>query len=178
MRLKGSWRKILAGLALALALRLSAWGQTPEAQPPSEGEPRQENSSPTLPAMGSMSSYEGLTVQAINFPDLPPTSARRLLDLLPQKAGAPLERERVRQSIQALHATGRFADIQVEAERTAGNQVVLSLLTRPNFFVGEISVEGAPDPPAANQIVNATKLQLGELFTRKNLSAPWSTSSS
>jgi outer membrane protein insertion porin family len=169
LRLKGSWRKILAGLALALALRLSAWGQTPEAQPPSGDEPRQENSSPTLPAMGSMSSYEGLTVQEINFPDLPPTSARRLLDLLPQKAGAPLQREKVRQCIQALHATGRFADIQVEAERTAGNQVVLSLLTRPNFFVGEISVEGAPDPPAANQIVNATKLQLGELFTREKL---------
>ncbi len=47
--------------------------------------------------------------------------------------------------------------------------MVLSFLTRPNFFVGEISVEGAPNPPAANQIVNASKLQLGELFTREKL---------
>ena len=29
--------------------------------------------------------------------------------------------------------------------------------------------KGAPNPPAANQIVNASKLQLGELFTREKL---------
>src|SRR6185312_7265255 len=40
---------------------------------------------------------------------------------------------------------------------------------RPNFFVGQLFVEGAPNPPAANQIVNASKLQLGELFTREKL---------
>ncbi len=119
--------------------------------------------------MGGMASYEGLVVQRIDFPDLPADSAESLLDLIPQKVGAPLRRDDVRQSIQALHATGRFADIQVEAEHTADQQVVLTFRTRPNFFVGEILVEGAPDPPAANQIVNASKLQLGELFTREKL---------
>jgi outer membrane protein assembly complex protein YaeT len=116
-----------------------------------------------------MASYEGLTVQAIGFPDLPAAAAQRLLDLIPQKVGAPLQREDVRESIQSLHATGRFADIQVEAEHAAQKQVVLLFRTRPNFFVGEIQVEGAPNPPAANQVVNATKLQLGELFTREEI---------
>jgi outer membrane protein assembly complex protein YaeT len=38
-----------------------------------------------------------------------------------------------------------------------------------NFFVGAINVEGAPTRPTANQIVNASKLQLGELFTNDKL---------
>jgi outer membrane protein assembly complex protein YaeT len=116
-----------------------------------------------------MTAYEGLIVQKIDFPDLPAASAKRLLDLIAQKTGVPLQRENVRQSIQALHATGRFADIQVEAEHTSEHQVILAFRIRPNFFVGEIFVEGAPNPPAANQVVNASKLQLGELFTREKL---------
>jgi outer membrane protein insertion porin family len=120
-------------------------------------------------AAGGMTPYEGLIVQVIKFPDLPSASAGRLLDLIPQKAGVPLQRENVRQSIQALHSTGRFADIQVEADHTPDQQVVLTFRTRSNFFVGEIFVEGAPNPPAANQVVNASKLQLGELFTREKL---------
>jgi outer membrane protein insertion porin family len=115
-----------------------------------------------------MNQYEGLTVQRIDFPDLPAASARRLLDLIPQKAGVALQREKVRQSIQSLHSTGRFADIQVEAERSS-DQVVLAIRTKSNFFVGQIFVEGATNPPAANQVVNASKLQLGELLTREKL---------
>ena len=93
-----------------------------------------------------MTAYEGLIVQKIDFPDLPAASAKRLLDLIAQKTGVPLQRENVRQSIQALHATGRFADIQVEAEHTSEHQVILAFRIRPNFFVGEIFVEGAPNP--------------------------------
>ena len=86
------------------------------------------------------------------------------------KGRRPLERENVRQSIQVLHSTGRFADIQAEAERTPDGQVVIGSFARSaNFFVGEIFVEGAPNPPAANQVVNASKLQLGELFTREKM---------
>ena len=119
--------------------------------------------------VGGMASYEGLTVKKIDFSDLPSANTTGLLDLIPQQAGAPLEREKVRQSIQVLYATGRFADIQAEAQPTFDGQVGLTFRLRANFFVGEIFVEGAPNPPAANQIVNASKLQLGELFTREKL---------
>ena len=118
-----------------------------------------------------MAGYEGLIVQKIDFPDLPSANTKRLLDLIPQKAGAPLEREQVRESIQALYATGRFADIQAEAERTADGRVELMFRMRANFFVGEIFVTGEPNPPAANQVVNASKLQLGELFTQEKMDA-------
>src|SRR5208282_2543858 len=81
--------------------------------------------------------------------------------------GAPLEREGVRQSIQALYATGRFADIEAEADRTPDGRAALMFRMRANFFVGEIFVTGETNPPAANQVVNASKLQLGELYTRE-----------
>ena len=89
-----------------------------------------------------MASYEGLIVQKIDFPDLPSANTNRLLELIPQKVGSPLEREEVRESIQALYATGRFADIQAEAERTPDGRVELTFRMRANFFVGEIFVDG------------------------------------
>ncbi len=172
MRLKGAFGTTLTGLALAAAVCLAAMAQSPVVQESGKAPAGQDTSSSAPPpkaAVAGMNQYEGLTVQKIDFPDLPGASAKRLLALIPQKSGVSLQRESVRQSIQALHSTGRFADIQVEAERTLDQQVVLMFRTRSNSFVGEIFVEGAPNPPAANQLVNASKLQLGELFTRDKL---------
>ena len=165
--------RTLTGLALVVSLCLSAAAQSSFPQglspaPSAQPSPGQEGA-PPVPMVGGMASYEGLIVQKIDFADLPSANTTGLLDLIPQQSGAPLEREKVRQSIQALHATGRFADIQAEAERTPEGQVRLTFRMRPNFFVGQLFVEGAPNPPAANQIVNASKLQLGELFTREKL---------
>ena len=47
--------------------------------------------------------------------------------------------------------------------------VVLTFATSLNFFVGAIDVEGAPGHPNSNQIVNATKFELGELYTHDKL---------
>jgi outer membrane protein insertion porin family len=112
--------------------------------------------------------YEGRDVQVINLPGVAERDREHLLQLLPQKAGTPLDRGQIRDSIRALYATGRFADIQAEVT-PAGAGVELSFVTSNNFFVGAIHVEGAPSRPSANQIVNASKLQLGELFTREKL---------
>ncbi len=170
MRLEGAIGTTLTRLALAVALSLSVAAQSPPAQKPggAQASPVQAQPSPVA-AAGGMAAYESLVVQRIEFPDLPSANTQHLLELIPQKVGAPLERELVRQSIQALHATGRFSDIQVEAEPTPDSQVSLAFRMRANFFVGEVLVDGAPSAPAANQIVNASKLQLGELFTRENL---------
>ena len=91
-----------------------------------------------------------------------------IMQALPQKAGEPLDRGHVRDSIRALYATGRFADIQAEVEPSSAG-VILTFTTSPNFFVGAINVEGAPARPTRNQIVNASKLQLGELYTQEKL---------
>ena len=167
MRLEGAIGTTLTGLALAAVLCLEAAAQSPPRQGLPEASPLAQ--SPALPGVGGMAGYEGLIVEKIDFPDLPSANTKRLLDLIPQKVGAPLQREGVRESIQALYATGRLADIQAEAEQTADGRAELTFRMRANFFVGEIFVTGEPNPPAANQVVNASKLQLGELFTREKM---------
>ncbi len=117
---------------------------------------------------GGGAAYEGKTIQALEIPGVAERDRQHLLDLLPQKAGTPLRREQVRESIRILYATGRFADIQAEVT-PIGDEIRLSFVTSDNFFVGAINVEGAPSRPTANQIVNASKLQLGELFTQEKL---------
>ena len=171
MRLEVAIGKALTGLGFAVVLCLNAAAQSPPAQglPGTEAVSQSAEPSPAPPALGAMSGYEGLIVQEIAFPDLPLASTTRLLDLIPQKVGTPLERAGVRESIRALYATGRFADIQAEAERTSAGRAELRFRVRANFFVGEIFVTGEPNPPAANQVVNASKLQLGELFTQEKI---------
>ncbi len=166
MRLEGTIGKTLTVLGLAVVLCLKAAGQQSPA-----GERSQTPATPAQvpPETGAMASYEGLIVQDITFPDLPSANTKRLLELIPQKIGSPLDRKNVRESIQVLHSTGRFADIQAEAERTPDGRVGLAFRMSANFFVGQIFVEGEPNPPAANQIVNASKLELGELFTQEKM---------
>ena len=69
--------------------------------------------------------------------------------------------------MQAILGTGRFADVQLEATRTDDGSVDLAFVTAKSFFVGDIRVEGNAERPTANQIVNSSKLQLGELYERE-----------
>jgi outer membrane protein assembly complex protein YaeT len=114
-----------------------------------------------------MSANVGRTVKSIDLPGV--SGADHFLQQLPQKPGQPLDRDQVRESIRILFATGRFADIQAEVI-PSGAEVLLTFMTSPNFFVGAVDVEGAPSHPSYNQIVNASKFELGELYTRDKLS--------
>ena len=134
-------------------------GSSASASSHSSQEP-QTTQSPS--ALAAMSEYSGRIVQSIELPGVPDRD--HLLQLLPQKPGQPLDRDQVRESIRVLFATGRFADIQAEIT-PSGPAVLLTFTTSLNFFVGAVDVEGAPGHPNYNQIVNATKLQLGELHT-------------
>lgn len=113
-----------------------------------------------------MSAYAGRIVQSIELPGV--RGADRFLQMLPQKIGQPLDRDQVRESIRLLFSTGRFADLQAEVV-PSGSGVRLTFNASPNFFVGAVDVEGAPAHPNENQISNASKFQLGELYTRDKL---------
>jgi outer membrane protein assembly complex protein YaeT len=123
----------------------------------------QEPQATTPSALASMSAYLGRTVKSVELPGV--SSVDRFLQLLPQKEGQPLDRDQVRDSIRILFATGRFADIQAEVT-PSGPDVRLSFVTSPNFFVGAVEVDGSTNHPSYNQIVNASKFELGELYTR------------
>ncbi len=113
-----------------------------------------------------MPAYAGRNVRSINLPGVPDKD--HLLQMIPQKSGQPLDRDQVRDSIRVLFATGRFADIQAEVA-PSGSEVLLTFTTSLNFFVEAVDVEGAPSHPNTNQILNAAKFQLGELYTADKL---------
>jgi outer membrane protein insertion porin family len=120
-----------------------------------------QNAQPSS-ALASMAAYAGRTVESVDLPGVPDRD--HWLQMLPQKSGQPLDRDQVRESIRVLFATGRFADIQAEVT-PSGPDVRLTFTTSLNFFVGAVDVEGTSSHPNYNQIVNASKLQLGELHT-------------
>ena len=75
----------------------------------------------------------------------------------------------VRKSIENLFATGRYEDIQVEAEsRDSG--VVVRFVTRNSWFVGRVSVTGkVAEPPNSGQMASAAGVSLGEPFHEDGL---------
>jgi len=117
-------------------------------------------------ALASISAYAGRIIQSSELPGV--RDGDRLLQMLPLKAGQPLDRDQLRDSIRLLFSTGRFADVQAEVT-PSGPGVRLTFTTSPNFFVGAVDVEGAPGHPNSNQIGNASKFQLGELYTADKL---------
>ncbi len=119
------------------------------------------------PTSEGITAYLGAKVARIQFGNLIDQSddIDRLRDLLPLRVGDELTRDKLRNSIQTLFATGRFATITAQAQREADGQVVVSFVIEPNYFIGALRVEGDPRPPSASQLANATKLELGELFT-------------
>ena len=131
--------------------------------------PLAQNSNEPSTTNDALAKNLGMTVNDIQIRGVSENDQSKLLKMLPQKKGEALDRSKLRGSIQALYATGRFADITPEAESLGDRRLNLTFDTSPNYFVGLINVEGAPGRPTENQIMNASKLQLGELFTREKL---------
>lgn len=146
---------LLAGCFCAVAVPFAS------AQAPAASLPRAPG-----PPLGAAGSYQGLRVRDLQFRGLTGRTPEQLRALLAQKAGEPLDRFKIAASIRALYATGRFSDIEVEAERLSDTEASLVFVIRQNYFVGPIQVQGElKGTPTANQVISTLKLQLGEQFT-------------
>src|ERR1051325_1502107 len=108
------------------------------------------------------SQYEGKPVANIVFePRDQPLEVSEIAEILPLKRGEPLRMDTVRAAIARLFATGRYADIQVDAEPYNGG-VIVKFITKQSWFIGDISVSGdISSPPNPGQLANATRLELG-----------------
>ena len=121
-------------------------------------------------ALGEPGAYEGKKIGRILFvPREQPLDPEEIHRILPVKEQTPLRLDDVRAAIDRLYATGTYADIQVDAE-LRNDEVILRFITQNNWFVGKVSFEGQiKEPPSAGQLVNATRLQLGELETDEKI---------
>src|SRR5215470_9530242 len=100
-----------------LGICLGARGQVahpPETTATSSAEP----ALPSLPPLRDLNAYQGMRVAAVQYRGFREDSRvfAQLNELVVQEAGQPLDRQKVRRSLQALYATGRFADVQAEVE--------------------------------------------------------------
>ena len=151
-----------------LALVIACWPGP--GQPWCHSQTSDDAGSPPQSVEGRQSGcFHGQVIAGINFPGMSSSDQKLLGDLAGLREGEPLEIGRLQQAERALVATGRFANLSVECEPSGGGRAVLSFVSSPNFFIGRVSVEGAPGHPSQSQIVNASKLQLGELFTRDRI---------
>jgi len=125
----------------------------------------------TWPGPAAGTALEGLLVVEIAFsPPSQPIPSARLAPLVALRTGAPLSMDLVRRTIQTLFATGRYSDIQVDATRS-GDGVKVTFITVENWFIGSVRVLGVKEPPTPAQLVNATKLELGQLFLAEKVEA-------
>lgn len=114
--------------------------------------------------------FEGKPIITIQFdPKEQPLDPSELHEILPLQLGEPLHMADVRASIERLFATGRYADIQVDAEpynEGAKDGVIIRFLTKNSWFIGSVTAAGAiSNPPRAGQLENASGLDLGQPFT-------------
>jgi outer membrane protein assembly complex protein YaeT len=119
-----------------------------------------------LPFAAAYSQYQGLPIRDLRIANLSPEDEKRLLELLPIKLGQPYRADQIRQSIERLYVTLRFAELQVDAERV-GDGVRLTFLNKENFFIGGVSVEGVPAPPRDRQLEGAARMDLGTVWTQE-----------
>jgi len=155
------------GLALLLLLLLGLADPSTSAASAPPASQQTESTSQAAANFGTIVPYLGLTIDRIELPGVPTEEATLLLASTPLKIGEPLTREHLHDAIQALFATGRFADIQAEADRTDSTGVRLRFLTVANYFVGMLTMEGVSNNPSPNQLASASRLQLGELYTQE-----------
>ena len=109
-------------------------------------------------------------MRQIVFSGIAGTNPAMLRSLLTVHENEPLDRQQLQQSLRTLYATGRFATLQVEADPLPSG-IRLTYVARENYFNGSVRVQGLNDnkPPKTNELVNASRLDLGELFSEEEV---------
>ncbi len=130
-------------------------------------------------AAANGASLDGLTIAHLTFePAEQPLEASVLFDLLPFRVGGTFRAALTRDAIQRLYATGRYADIQIDAEPSGagvpgtGSGVDLRIVTKGSWFFGHVEIQGdVSEPPNAGQILSVTGITLGQPFDVGDIAA-------
>ena len=104
-----------------------------------------------------LSTYNGQNVTAVEIAGRPDLKTSQFAYLFAQKAGQPFSKELVDQTVAALKATGKFADVRIEVQAEAkGVRVVLVL--EPAAYFGIFRFPGSGRFPYSRliQVANYT----------------------
>jgi outer membrane protein assembly factor BamA len=162
---RGQLLRRAAAVLIALALSTALWAQSASA-PPESVPAESALAAQKLSLSSALNDVTGLRVSSIAFRGLNEDEQVRnnLLDSIEQRIDEPLDRSQLQASIRELFATGRFSNIAVDATRGTDQDVALTFYVRENYFIGAVTITGAPKHPTGNQLINASKLQLGEVY--------------
>ena len=123
----------------------------------------------SLPPIGaSLSQFSGRNVAAIRFQGVDFDKSDKLAAELSQKAGEPLDSEKVRQTTRRLFATGRYRNIAVSVEASspaADSPVTLIFAGVARFYVGSVQILGVKDSRLTSLLQYGSKLNPGEAYT-------------
>jgi outer membrane protein insertion porin family len=172
--------RVLRGSCLAatvaVSLLVGAHAQTPA---PATVEPAAAGGAPqatsnvtnTLPALGtSIWEKAGVPVKAIRFDGVTFSANDTLLSDLTQKAGQPLDPEKVRADLRRLFASGRYRDIGVSGVAADGGLTLVYAGT-PRYYVGRVEIHGVNQERLTSLLEFATRLDPGTPYTEAQIPA-------
>ncbi len=113
---------------------------------------------------GLLLDWAGLQVVSINFDGVSAELLKPLPSQLAQQPGAPLDPQKIRDSLRSLYATGLYQTIEVAGVR-AGDSVTIVFTGVPRLFVGRVNVEGVKDDRLDAVLDSATQLQAGTPYS-------------
>ena len=110
-------------------------------------------------------------IRKIQFSGITGTNPEMLRSLLLVHQGEALDRDSLRESIRVLYSTGRFSSLHVDGSPVDPSGITLTFVATENYFNGDMNVVGLNPKtlPKPHQLINASKLDLGELFSEDNV---------
>lgn len=148
----------------AVAQTLPAAGARPASSPADVAQPANGGAAATV------WQWKGLYVDRIEFEGVTFDKTDKLPGELEQKAGEPLDPEKVRESVRRLFASGRYRNVEVRGVRQ-GDRATLIFRGVPRYFVGRVTIAGVKSERLMSVLSFATKLSPGRPFEDSDIEA-------
>jgi outer membrane protein insertion porin family len=154
----------------ATAQQATAQQGSTSAQGSGSAQPASAIQNPLPPLPVTVWSKGGETVSAVQFEGVTFSASDAIFSQLTQKAGEPLDPDKVRADLRRLFATGRYRDISVDVV-PAGSGVTVVFAGQPRYFVGRVTILGVKQERLTSLLEFATKLNPGDPFVDSALPA-------
>lgn len=124
----------------------------------------------TVIAAAQTRQFEGSPIASVTFePSVQPLAPEDLAERQFLKRGGEFHSKDASAMIDRLFETGRYEDLQIDVQPN-GDQVAIRVITQASWFVGHVAVDGqVKSPPTRTQIIEASRLSLGEPFEDDDL---------